>query len=181
MKEKEELKELIKKYSLKVSDEPIYKLVSGKLSRFYVDLKQVTFDPYGINLIGKVVYDFIKEFSIEGVGGLTLGADPIAYSVVFESFKNGRVIYPFVVRKEQKQHGTGKRVETKLQKNAKVLVIEDVLTTGGSSLKAVNACKEEGFNVIGVLTILDREEGGKENLQKEGINLFSIFKLSELL
>ncbi len=175
------LKELIKIYSLLVADEPKFKLVSGKLSRFYIDLKQVTFDPEGIYILGNVLFDIVKDFDIQATGGLTLGADPMSYSLALISYQKGRIIKPFVVRKEAKEHGTGRRIEGKLQDVKNVIVLEDVSTTGGSSLKAANACKEASLNVLGILTIVDREEGARENIEKEGFNFYSVFKLSELL
>ncbi len=178
---KERLAELIKERSLKIADQPVFKLSSGKLSRFYVDLKQITFDPEGSYLVGKLMYELISEFNPDGVGGLTLGADPIAYAVSFVSYMDGRPIKPFVVRKEPKGHGMGRRIEGLLKEGERVAVVEDVVTTAGSSLRAVKACKEAGLEVIGVFTIVDREEGGRENVEAEGLSLYSLFRLSELL
>ncbi|EDP75808.1 orotate phosphoribosyltransferase [Hydrogenivirga sp. 128-5-R1-1] len=179
--ERERLKELIKGRSLRVADEPVFKLSSGKLSRYYIDLKQITFDPEGAYIVGKLMYELVREFNPDGVGGLTLGADPIAYSVSFVSYMDGNPIKPFVVRKEPKGHGMGRQIEGLLKEGSRVAVVEDVVTTAGSSLKAVKACREAGFEVIGVFTIVDREEGGRENVEKEGLALYSLFKLSELL
>jgi orotate phosphoribosyltransferase len=175
------LKELIKKYSLLVADEPKFKLVSGKLSKYYIDLKQVTFDPEGIYILGNVLYDMLKPFNVDAAGGLTLGADPMAYAVSIISFEKGRPIKPFVVRKEPKDHGMGKQIEGKLENVKNVAILEDVSTTGGSSLKAANVCKNASLNVVGIFTIVDREEGAKENIEKEGFKFYSVFKLSELL
>jgi len=177
----ERLKSLMIERCLKVADEPIFKLSSGKLSRYYIDLKQLTFDPEGAYLIGKLMYELIREFRPDGVGGLTLGADPIAYAVSFVSYMDGNPIKPFVVRKEPKGHGMGRQVEGLLKKGDRVAVVEDVVTTGGSSLKAVQACRKEGLEVIGVFAIVDREEEGEENINKEGLELYSLFKLSQLL
>ena len=179
--EREKLKELILERSLKVADEPIFKLSSGKMSRYYVDLKQITFDPEGAYLVGKLMYELVKDLNPDGVGGLTLGADPIAYAVSFVSYSEGNPIKPFVVRKEPKGHGMGRQIEGLLKRGSRVAVVEDVVTTAGSSLKAVRACREAGFEVLGVFTIVDREEGGKENIEREGLKLYSLFKLSELL
>ena len=179
--ERERLKELIKGRSLRVADEPVFKLSSGKLSRYCIDLKQITFDPEGAYIVGKLMYELVREFNPDGVGGLTLGADPIAYAVSFVSYMDGNPIKPFVVRKEPKGHGMGRQIEGLLKEGSRVAVVEDVVTTAGSSLKAVKACREAGFEVIGVFTIVDREEGGRENVEKEGLALYSLFKLSELL
>ena len=172
---------MIKKRSLKVAPEPIFRLSSGKMSRFYVDLKKITFDPEGVYLVGKLVYQLVRDFKPDGVGGLTLGADPIAYAVSFVSLQEGNPLKPFVVRKEPKDHGMGRQIEGLLKEGDRVAVLEDVVTTAGSSLKAVRACREAGLEVLGVFTVVDREEGGRENLKKEGLELYSLFKLSELL
>ncbi len=179
--ERERLRELIIKRSLKAADEPIFRLASGKMSRFYLDLKQVTFDPEGVYLVGKLMYELIKDRRPEAVGGLTLGADPIAYAVCFASFSDGNPIKPFVVRKEPKGHGMKRQIEGLVEAGERVAVVEDVVTTAGSSLKAVKACRSAGLEVIGVFAIVDREEGGKENLEKEGLRLTSLYRLSELL
>ncbi len=175
------LKELILRRALKVAEEPIFKLSSGKLSRYYIDLKQVTLDPEGAYLVGKLMYELVRQFGVQGVGGLTLGADPIAYAVAFVSYLDGNPIKPFVVRKEPKGHGTGKQLEGLLRAGERVAVVEDVITTGSSSLKAVQACRREGLEVVGVFAVVDREEGAQENLSKEGVELYSIFKLSQLV
>ncbi|MFN7064607.1 MAG: orotate phosphoribosyltransferase [Aquificaceae bacterium] len=177
----EGLRNLIRERCLQVASEPIFKLSSGKLSRHYIDLRSITFWPYGLFLLGKVMYENLKDFHPDGVGGLTLGADPIAYAISMVSYLEGGYIKPFVVRKEPKAHGTGKQVEGLLRAGSRVVVLEDVITTGASALKAVQACRREGLEVIGVYAIVDREEGGKENLEGEGIEVYSLFKVSELL
>ncbi len=179
--DRERLKALIRERSLKVADEPIFKLSSGRLSRFYIDLKQITFDPEGVYIVGKILYDALKDLKPDGVGGLTLGADPIAYAISMVSYLEGNPIKPFVVRKEPKVHGTGRQVEGLLESGDKVVVLEDVITTGSSALRAVQACKREGYEVLCVYAVVDREEGGKENLQREGLEVYSLFRVSELL
>ncbi|WPM31240.1 orotate phosphoribosyltransferase [Hydrogenobacter sp. T-2] len=179
--DRERLKALIRERSLKVADEPIFKLSSGKLSKYYIDLKQITFDPESVYILGKVLYQAIKDLKPQGVGGLTLGADPIAYAVSMVSYLEGDTIKPFVVRKEPKAHGTGKQVEGLLRAGDRVVVLEDVITTGSSALKAVQACKREGYEVLCVYAVVDREEGGRENLQREGLEVYALFRVSELL
>ncbi len=179
--EKEKLKRMIRERALKVAEKPVFRLASGKMSRFYVDLKTVTFDPEGNYLVGKLMFSMIKEFRPDLVGGLTLGADPIAYAVSFVSLQEGEPIRPIVVRKEPKDHGTRRQVEGLFKEGERVAVVEDVITTGGSSLKAVKACRSAGLEVVGVFSVVDREEGGRETLEREGVRLFSLFKLSELL
>ena len=179
--DRERLRRMIAERSLKVSEEPVFKLSSGKLSRYYVDLKQVTFDPEGAYLVGRVMFDLVREFGPDGVGGLTLGADPIAYAVAFVSLQEGEPVKPFVVRKEPKGHGMGRQIEGLLKEGDRVAVLEDVVTTGGSSLKAVRACREAGLEVIGVFAVVDREEGGKENIEGEGVIFRSVFRISDLM
>ena len=175
------LKDLIRERSLKISEEPIFRLSSGKLSRYYVDLKQVTLDPEGAYLVGKIMYQLIRDFGVKGVGGLTLGADPIAYAISFVSYMDSNPIKPFIVRKEPKGHGMGRQVEGLLKEGDRVAIVDDVITTASSSIKALQACIREGLEVVGVFCIVDREEGGKESIQAQGFELYSIFKLSELL
>ena len=172
---------MIKERALRVADEPVFKLSSGKMSRYYIDLKQITFDPEGVYLVGKVMYELVREFNPDACGGLTLGADPIAYAITFVSLMDGNPIKPFVVRKEPKSHGMGRQIEGLLKEGERVAILEDVVTTGGSALKAVKACRDYGLEILGVFAVVDREEGGKENLEKEGVPLYSVFKLSELL
>lgn len=181
MPELEVLRELIKERALKVASEPIFKLSSGKLSKYYIDLKQITFDPESLYILGRVLYENIKELMPDGVGGLTLGADPIAYAVAMISYLEGNPIRPFVVRKEPKAHGTGRQIEGLLKAGDKVVVLEDVITTGASASKAVQACKREGYQVLCIYAVVDREEGGRESLEKEGIKVVSLFKVSDLL
>ncbi len=179
--EREKLKEMIRERSLRVAEEPVFKLSSGKMSRFYVDLKRVTFDPEGAYLVGRLMYALVREFSPDAAGGLTLGADPIAYAISFISYMDGAPIKPFVVRKEPKGHGTGRWIEGVLREGERVAVIEDVVTTASSALKAVRACREAGLEIVGVFAVVDREEGGRERIAEEGLALYSLFRLPELL
>jgi orotate phosphoribosyltransferase len=178
---KERLYRLIKERSLKVADKPIFKLSSGKLSPYYLDLKRVTLDPEGGFLVGNLMYELIKPFGVTAAGGLTLGADPIAYAVALTSYQRGEPIKPFVVRKEPKGHGTGRWIEGNLEKGEKVVVVEDVVTTAASSLKAVKVCRDYGLEVVAVCAIVDRNEGGRENLAKEGLQLYSLFTIEDFV
>lgn len=175
------LEELIRERALKVADEPIFKLSSGKMSNYYIDLRTITLDPEGGYVIGNVIYNIVKDKNPDAVGGLTLGADPIAYATSLISYINKNPIKPFVVRKEPKGHGTGKQIEGNVKPGDKVYILEDVVTTAGSSLKAVKVARDFGLEVMGVITLVDREEGGEENIKKEGLELISIFKVSYLL
>ncbi len=178
---KERLKELIKERALKIADKPIFKLSSGKMSNYYMDLRTITLDPEGGYIIGNIIFEMIKDKNPDAVGGLTLGADPIAYGTAIVSYLNKQPINPFVVRKEPKGHGTGKQVEGNVKPGDKVFIVEDVVTTAGSSIKAAKIAKDFGMEILGIITIIDREEGGKENVEKEGFNFYPIFSISEFL
>ncbi|GAB6072253.1 orotate phosphoribosyltransferase [Venenivibrio stagnispumantis] len=178
---KKRLEELIRERALKVADEPIFKLSSGKMSNYYLDLRTITLDPEGGFVIGNIIFDMIKDKNPDAIGGLTLGADPIAYATSIISFIKNKPIKPFVVRKEPKGHGTGKQIEGNLKPGENVFIVEDVVTTAGSSLKAAKVVKEFGANILGIIAIVDREEGGEENIKKEGFNFYPIFKVSYFL
>ena len=178
---REKLKQLILERALKVSDKPVFKLSSGKLSTYYLDLRTITLDPEGGYIIGNLVFEMIKDKNPDAVGGLTLGADPISYATSLISYINKNPIKPFVVRKEPKGHGTGKQIEGNVKEGDKVFIVEDVVTTAGSSLKAAKVAKEAGLEILGIIAIVDREEGGEENIRNEGFDFYPIFKVSELL
>jgi orotate phosphoribosyltransferase len=181
MNERERLKRIIKELSY---EKRKVILASGRESDFYFDGKQTTLHPEGGYLTGKLFFEAIKNVDgIEGVGGLTLGADPIATATSVVSFLEGRPIPAFIIRKEPKGHGTGAWLEGRknFQPGAKVVIVEDVVTTGGSSMKAVRRAEEEGMTVLGIVTLVDREEGGREQIEKEGYWLKSIFTKSEIL
>lgn len=159
-------------------------LSSGVESDFYFDGKQTTLHPEGSYLTGKLFFQAIEDIEgVEGVGGLTLGADPIATAVSLVSFLEGRSIPAFIIRKEPKGHGTGAWLEGRknLKEGARVIIVEDVVTSGGSSLKAIHRAEEEGLTVLGVVTLVDREEGGRENIEKAGYWLRAIFTKADIL
>ena len=178
---REKLKEMIKERALKVADKPIFKLSSGKMSTYYMDLRTITLDPEGGYIIGNLIFEMVKDKNPDAIGGLTLGADPISYATSMISYINKQPIKPFVVRKEPKGHGTGKQIEGNVQPGEKVFIVEDVVTTAGSSLKAAKVAKDFGLEILGIIAIVDREEGGEENIRKEGFEFFPIFKISEFL
>ncbi len=159
-------------------------LASGRKSDFYVDCKQTTLDAEGAYLTGKLIYEIIAAMkeNVEGAGGLTLGADPIATAVSIASFDAGKPIPAFIIRKEPKGHGTGQWLEgTKnFREGANVVIVEDVVTTGGSSLKAVKRAEESGLKVLKIIALVDRCEGGRENIEKEGYLLESLFEKKDV-
>ncbi|HEY6009608.1 MAG TPA: orotate phosphoribosyltransferase [Geobacteraceae bacterium] len=181
MNDKERLKNIVLELSY---EKRLVTLASGRQSDFYFDGKQTTLHAEGGFLVGKLFYDAIKDVAgVEGVGGITLGADPIATATSIAANLAGKPMHAFIIRKEPKGHGTGQWLEGRknLPPGSKVVIVEDVVTTGGSSMKAVNRAKEEGLEVLGIVTLVDREEGGRENIEKEGYWLKAIFTKSELV
>ncbi len=159
-------------------------LASGRESDFYFDGKQTTLHAEGGLLVGKLFYEAIKDVEgVQGVGGITLGADPIATATSIAAYLDGRPMHAFIIRKEPKGHGTGQWLEGRknLPPGSKVVIVEDVVTTGGSSMKAVRRAEEEGLVVLGIVALVDREEGGRENIEAEGVWLRSIFTKSQLV
>jgi orotate phosphoribosyltransferase len=157
-----------------------FKLASGGMSDFYLDMKPTTFSPEGLNLIADIVYDMIREDDgVDAVGGLELGALPITNAVSMRSWSD-RPIDGFVVRKEKKGHGTDKKIDGNFRPDTNVVLFEDVTTRGGSVMEAVNAVRARGATVKKIITIVDRLEGATENLQKEGIELVAVFTIRDL-
>lgn len=159
-----------------------FTLASGKQSTLYIDARLTTMSPEGLILIGALGLASIrKAWDATAIGGLTLGADPIAYAISYTSAQTDRPLRAFTVRKEAKTHGTGKLIEGPFQAGDRTVVIEDVITTGGSALKAVTAVQQAGGVVLGVLALVDREEGGREIIQATGIPVISLVTAQELL
>lgn len=163
-------------------------LASGRRSTLYVDCRLTTMSPEGQLLIGRVGLAALRKtgWPVDSVGGLTLGADPISYAIAHASALEaeagtGGMVRSFTVRKEAKQHGTGKLIEGPFQAGDKVVVVEDVITTGGSALKAAEAIRAAGGEILGVLALVDREEGGREALEAAGLNVISLATASDLL
>ncbi len=176
---KERLKQIIKERSVLKGN---FKLSSGKESSYYVDARLTTLDPEGVNIISKIFLDEIfKDSSIKAAGGPTLGADPIVGSLISQSWDRGKPLKGFIVRKQSKEHGTSKLIEGNLEKGDDVVIVEDVITSGGSVLKAINAVEESGGNVRKVLCVVDRENGAEEVFKDKGYVFYSIFRISELL
>jgi orotate phosphoribosyltransferase len=158
-------------------------LASGRKSNFYVDGKQTALHPRGAELIGRLFFERLARFGeVDGVGGPTMGADPLATATSLVSSLEGRGVPAFIVRKEPKGHGTQSWIEGKknLRNGARVVVLEDVVTTGGSSLKAVERVEAEGYRVVGVLALVDREEGGRETLAAKGYRFEALFTKAEI-
>ena len=153
-------------------------LSSGKEADFYVDLRRVTLDATAAPLVGEVMLELTKNLSYDAVGGLTLGADPVATAMLHAAAKQGRKLDAFVVRKSEKAHGLQRRIEGPDVKGRKVLAVEDTSTTGGSVLTAVEALREAGAEVVGVAVIVER--GAKDKVESAGLAYLAAFNLSEL-
>ena len=165
-----------------------FMLASGRRSSLYIDCRLTTMSPEGLLLIGRVGLAELRAsgWPVDAIGGLTLGADPVSYAIAHASALahergDGAMVRAFTVRKEAKQHGTGRLIEGPFVAGDRVVVIEDVITTGGSALKAAGAVRAAGATVLGVLALVDREEGGREALEASGLNVLTLVKASQLV
>ena len=150
--------------SFQYSAEPVFKLVSGRLSQFYVNCKPTTLSAAGIVLVGSLVFERIRRAQVDAVGGLTFGADPIAVATAFASAHNQAPIDAFSIRKTRKDHGLIRWVEGDIKAGDRVAIIDDVATTGGSTITAIERARTEGLEVVKAVILVDRQEGGLENI-----------------
>ena len=178
---KEELIALLCQKSFQYSPEPKFKLVSGRLSRYYVNCKPTTLSPRGMFLTGHLVFEAIKSSGARGVGGLTFGADPIAVATAFASELNHQPIQAFSIRKTRKDHGIIRWLEGDIQPGEPVAIIDDVATTGGSTIKAIQRAREEGLDVVKAVILVDREEGGLDNIREHVADVTAVITRTELL
>jgi len=161
-----------------------FTLSSGRVSTLYIDARLTTMSPEGLALIGPLGLDALRhaDWHVDAVGGLTLGADPIAYAISYASALEGRtLVRAFTVRKELKAHGTGQLIEGPFRAGDRVAIVEDVITTGGSALRAADAVRAAGGQVVGVLACVDREEGGREALERAGLEVRALTRASEIV
>lgn len=178
MNARDRLLDLFVERSFQLGD---FTLASGRKSDFYIDCRTTTMHAEGQDLLGRVGCDALIEtgWRPDLVGGLTMGADPIAYAIAGESFRRGRPIHAFSVRKRAKRHGAGRRIEGCFEPGARVVVVEDVITTGGSALQACEAIRAERGTIVGVLAAVDRREGGREAIRETGLEVISLFDVDE--
>lgn len=155
-------------------------LSSGKEADFYVDLRRITLDGEAAPLVGQVMTDLVRDLDVDAVGGLTMGADPVATAMLHASAAAGRRLDAFVVRKAEKAHGLQQRIEGPSIAGRRVLVVEDTSTTGGSPLTAVAACREAGAEVVAVAVIADRASGAQEKVEAEGLPYRAAYSVQEL-
>ncbi|MEW6738542.1 MAG: orotate phosphoribosyltransferase [Nitrospirota bacterium] len=170
---------LIYERAFKYSEEPIFKLVSGRMSNYYFNCKMVTLNPEGMYLIGNIVFDMIKDMKVKGIGGLTLGADPIADAVAYTSYLKEKPIEAFVVRKSAKSHGTMQWIEGDVKAGDGIVIVDDVITTGKSTIEAITRAKEAGLEIVKVIALVDRQEGGYENIMEQLKDIKVDYKLVE--
>jgi orotate phosphoribosyltransferase len=160
-----------------------FTLASGRQSTLYIDARLTTMSPEGLALIGPLGLRALRSsgWNVAAVGGLTLGADPVSYAIAYASAGTGSPLRAFTVRKEAKAHGTGRLIEGPFQVGDRVAVVEDVITTGGSALRAAEAVTNAGGIVAGVLALVDREEGGREALLDAGLSVVSLARASDVV
>lgn len=180
---RERLIDLLVERSFKHSDAPTFRLASGKMSSYYVDCRATDMLGSAMPLVGEAIAALLPK-GVDAIGGLTMGADPIACAVAYYCSTHRRPLGMFSVRKQLKQHGLGKWVEGCATKGSKVVVIDDVVTTGGSTIDAIRRCREEGLVVVGVAVLVDRqEEGGMDAIRREagpGVPVRAAFTVADL-
>jgi orotate phosphoribosyltransferase len=174
------LVKLLAERSAKLGD---FTLASGKRSNFYIDARLTTMSPEGLSIIGTLGLSAIADarWEVDAVGGLTLGADPVSYAISYASAFTAHPLRAFTVRKEAKTHGTAKLIEGPLYDGDRVLIVEDVITTGGSALRAIAAVRNARMHVVGVLGLIDREEGGRAEIEKIGVPVVGLVTAREIL
>lgn len=180
MTERDRLLQLLLERSFRLGD---FVLASGARSRYYIDGRTTTTHAEGQFLIGRLGLAVLRGVGLrpEVIGGLTMGADPVSYAIAHASWLAGEPIHAFTVRKEPKAHGTGRWIEGCFAPGARVVVVEDVITSGGSALRACDAVRAEEGEVLAVLALVDREAGGREAIEAAGYPVLSLFGVSELL
>ncbi len=156
------------------------RLSSGAQADYYVDLRRVTLDGVGAPLVGEVMLDLVADLKIDAVGGLTMGADPVATAMLHAAAAQGRRLDAFVVRKAGKAHGMQQQIEGPSIQGRRVLVVEDTSTTGNSPLAAVAACREAGAEVVAVAVIADRDSGADQIIGDQGLNYRAAYTLADL-
>lgn len=180
------LKSLLLKKSVRTG---IFTLASGKQSDLYIDCRVTALDPFGAVMIGDLGWHAVRSkihsenLSIQSIGGMTLGADPISLAIGMSSARThpDEALQVFTVRKEPKGHGIGKQIEGNFARGQNVIVVDDVITTGGSTLKAIDAIEREGGHVKFAIVLVDREEGGREAIEARGIPVITLFTRTTLL
>lgn len=180
-KRRQRLAEMILERAFQYREDPPFTLASGRTSPYYFNCKAVTFDPEGMNLIGQILFEMLEGSGVTAAGGLTLGADPLANALAVISYQKGSPIRAFTVRKEAKGHGTRSRIEGVVKAGEKVAILDDVITTGASTIAAIEGARTEGLIVDRVIALIDREEGGRENIQKLVGRVNAVFSRTDIM
>lgn len=176
-RDKKRLLEVLKEKALVIGERH---LSSGRVSNYYIDGKLITLDPEGIYLVSRIILNMLSATKIDAIGGLTIGADPIASAVSLLSYVEKKPVKAFIVRTSRKEHGMQKNIEGHLKKGWRVAIVDDVITTGGAILKAIEAVEDAGGIIVRVIAVVDRQEGAKETFQKKGYSLETIFTKTDL-
>lgn len=169
--------EILKQRSLKRGD---FVLRSGRRSTYFLDGKQTTLSAEGGALVGKLMFELIRDLQVDAVGGLTLGADPIATAVAIESFRQGRPVDAFIVRKETKDHGMGDLIAGPLAPGSTVAIVEDTATSGSAIQAAIDAVRAADCRIAGIVVIVDREAGAREYFARQGYAFEALFTIRDL-
>ena len=177
---KARLLRLLREKSFRYSPDKPFTLASGRVSPYYIDCRPVTHNAQGLFLIGEIFWKMLQDLQVDAVGGLTMGADPIAHAIALTSYLKGRPINAFSVRKLTKEHGTGGLVVGDVKPGDQVAILEDVVTTGGSALRAIAAARDFGLQVNLVLILVDRQEGGREAVAAVSPRVEAVFTLAAL-
>jgi orotate phosphoribosyltransferase len=176
------LREIILEKAFKYADEPIFSLANADKSNFYFNCKPVVLDPEGAEIVTHLIFEKVKDLTVTAVGGLELGAVPISSMVTLFSQSMGKPLKGFIVRKKSKDHGIPTKVEGQLSPGEKVVVVDDVITTGKSTIEAIQAITEIGVEVEKVVILIDREEyEGKQNIQKHCKDVEALVTRSEIM
>lgn len=176
MYDKAALMDLVREKSLEFGD---FTLASGKKASFYLDCRKLTLDSAGANLVAEGILEILGDSLPDAVGGMAIGADPITAAVITISHQQGKPLKGFIVRKEAKEHGKGRDVEGPVAAGDTAVIVEDVVTTGGSSLKAIERVEAFGMKVLGVIAIIDRLEGGSEAFAAAGYKLQTLLTVRD--
>lgn len=177
---RDRLANLIIEKSFQYREDPPFILTSGKRSNYYFNCKPTTLHPEGMYLIGNILFSMVEALPVTAAGGLTLGADPLAMALSLVSFQREKPVKAFIVRKEVKGHGMESAIEGEVYPGERVIILDDVITTGGSTITAIERARAAGLIVEGVISLIDREEGGRENILRHVDSVRSIFTRSEI-
>ena len=176
MYQRQRLMELFRERALKFGD---FTLASGRKAAYYLDGKQITLEAEGLRLVSEGLLELLADVPFDAIGGMSIGADPIIGGVLAAAGAQGRALCGFLVRKEAKGHGTGRFIEGPVTPGSRVVIVDDVVTTGGSSIAAIERIEEFGCKVVQVVAIIDRMEGGAANFKARGLSLRSLLTIED--